>query len=62
MLMKAETSCLLVVDLQERLMPAIHQADQIIATGVWLIQMVVFQSWILYSFQSKSMIRVSLFF
>lgn len=38
MLMKAETSCLLVVDLQERLMPAIHQADQIIATGVWLIQ------------------------
>ena len=37
MLMRAETSCLLVVDLQERLMPAIHQADPVIATGVWLI-------------------------
>ncbi|HAO32519.1 MAG TPA: hydrolase [Candidatus Competibacter sp.] len=38
MLMKAETSCLLVVDFQERLMPAIHQADQVVANGVWLIQ------------------------
>ena len=37
MLMRAETSCLLVVDLQERLMPAIHQADQVIATGAWLL-------------------------
>lgn len=38
MLMRAETSCLLVVDFQERLMPAIHQADQVVANGVWLIQ------------------------
>ena len=38
MLMKAETSGVLVVDLQERLMRAIHQADQVIAHGAWLIQ------------------------
>lgn len=38
MLMRVETSCLLVVDFQERLMPAIHQADQIVAHGAWLIQ------------------------
>jgi nicotinamidase-related amidase len=38
MLMRAETSCLLVVDFQERLMPAIHQADQVVANGVWLIR------------------------
>lgn len=38
MLMKAETSCLLVVDFQERLMPAIHHADRTVANGVWLIQ------------------------
>ncbi|MFZ1325580.1 MAG: hydrolase [Candidatus Contendobacter sp.] len=38
MLMKAETSCLLVVDFQERLMPAIYQAEQVAAYAAWLIQ------------------------
>ena len=38
MLMRAETSCLLVVDFQERLMPAIHDAERIVAHGAWLIQ------------------------
>jgi len=38
MLMRVETSCLLVVDFQERLMPAIHQADVVVANGAWLIQ------------------------
>lgn len=38
MLMRAETSCLLVVDFQERLMPAIHDAERIVAHGTWLIQ------------------------
>lgn len=38
MLMRTETSCLLVVDFQERLMPAIHDPDHIIANAVWLIQ------------------------
>jgi nicotinamidase-related amidase len=37
MLMRIETSCLLAVDFQERLMPAIHQADQAVANSVWLI-------------------------
>lgn len=37
MLIRIETSCLLVVDLQERLMPAIHQAEHIIAASAWLI-------------------------
>ncbi len=37
MLMRVETSCLLVVDLQERLLPAIHQVDQVIVTSTWLI-------------------------
>jgi nicotinamidase-related amidase len=31
-------SCLLVVDFQERLMPAVHQSDQVVANGVWLIR------------------------
>ena len=38
MLMKIETSCLLAVDFQERLMPAIHDADRIGNNGAWLIQ------------------------
>jgi nicotinamidase-related amidase len=38
MLMRVETSCLLVVDFQERLMPAIHQADSVVANGAWLIR------------------------
>lgn len=38
MLMRAETSCLLVVDFQERLVPALYQSEQIIKHGAWLIQ------------------------
>ncbi|MFO1370969.1 MAG: hydrolase [Candidatus Competibacteraceae bacterium] len=38
MLMRTETCALLVVDFQERLMPAIHQADEIVANSIWLIQ------------------------
>jgi len=38
MLMRADTSCLLVVDLQERLMPAVAQADEIVANAIWLIR------------------------
>lgn len=38
MLMRVETSCLLVVDFQERLMPAIHDADRTVANGAELIQ------------------------
>ncbi|MFO7641271.1 MAG: hydrolase [Candidatus Competibacteraceae bacterium] len=38
MLMRTELSCLLVIDLQERLMPAIHRADEVVANGVWLIR------------------------
>ncbi|MCP5159680.1 MAG: hydrolase [Gammaproteobacteria bacterium] len=38
MLIRAETSCLLVVDFQERLMPAIHNADSVVANGAWLVQ------------------------
>lgn len=38
MLMRAETSCLLVVDFQERLLPTIHDVDCTIANGAWLIQ------------------------
>lgn len=38
MLMRTDTSCLLVVDLQERLMPAVAQADEIVANAIWLIR------------------------
>lgn len=38
MLMRVATSGLLVVDFQERLMPAINDADRIVANGAWLIQ------------------------
>ena len=38
MLMKIETSCLLAVDFQERLMPAVHDADRIVANAAWLIR------------------------
>lgn len=38
LLMRVETSCLLVVDFQERLMPAIYQADLVVANSAWLIQ------------------------
>jgi nicotinamidase-related amidase len=36
--MRVATSGLLVVDFQERLMPAIDDADRIVANGAWLIQ------------------------
>lgn len=38
MLMRAETCGLLVVDFQERLMPAIHQADAVIANAIDLVR------------------------
>ena len=38
MLLRIETSALLAVDFQERLMPAIHQADQTVAHAAWLIR------------------------
>ena len=38
MLLRIETSALLAVDFQERLMPVIHEADQTVAHAVWLIQ------------------------
>lgn len=38
MRISAETSCLLVVDIQEKLAPAIHESDQIIENAAWLIR------------------------
>ena len=38
MLLRTETSAVLAVDFQERLMPAIHQADETVAHAVWLIR------------------------
>lgn len=38
MLLRAATSCLLVVDLQERLMPAIYDAERILENATWLIK------------------------
>lgn len=38
MLMRIETSCLLAVDFQERLMPAVHDADGVVANAAWLIR------------------------
>ena len=38
MRIEANKSCLLVVDIQERLAPAIHQSDDIIANAGWLIK------------------------
>jgi nicotinamidase-related amidase len=37
MLLRTETSALLLIDFQERLMPAIHQAEQTVAHAVWLM-------------------------
>ncbi len=37
MLIHPERSCLLVVDIQERMAPVIHQAEQIVANCAWLI-------------------------
>ena len=38
MRISAETSCLLVVDIQDKLAPAIHESDQIIENAAWLIR------------------------
>jgi len=38
MLIKAHQSCLLVIDIQEKLMAALPDRERVIATGVWLIQ------------------------
>ena len=37
MLMSREKSALLVVDVQERLLPAIHAGDEVLANCVWLV-------------------------
>ena len=38
MLMQRERSVVLVVDFQERLMPAIHQAETVVEHAIWLLQ------------------------
>lgn len=38
MLIHADTSCLLVVDLQEKLMPALHKGKRLIRNSRWLIE------------------------
>ena len=38
MLMRIETSALLVVDIQERLLPAVHDNARVVANSVWLIR------------------------
>lgn len=38
MLIRAERSGLLVVDVQERLLPALHRAEQVLANCIWLVQ------------------------
>lgn len=37
MLMKVEDSCLLVVDVQERLLPVIHESERVVENARWLI-------------------------
>lgn len=37
MLIDAARSCLLLVDIQERLVPALHEADQLVANNAWLL-------------------------
>jgi nicotinamidase-related amidase len=37
MLLKADKCCLLMVDVQERLVPAIHEHEQLVANCAWLI-------------------------
>ncbi len=39
MRMNASTSCLLVVDVQERLAPAIHEGDRVVENAGWLIKL-----------------------
>lgn len=41
MLIEAERSCLLVIDVQEKLAPAIAEADSLVANLTWLIQAAV---------------------
>ena len=36
MLMVAERSLLLIIDLQEKLLPVIHNGDQVVSESVWL--------------------------
>ncbi|OMH32851.1 hydrolase [Motiliproteus sp. MSK22-1] len=38
MLIKANNSCLLVVDIQEKLVPAVHENQQLIQASKWLIE------------------------
>lgn len=38
MLMRAATSTLLVIDIQERLCPALHEAEALVENSAWLIQ------------------------
>jgi len=38
MLMQAERSCLLIVDLQEKLLPAIHESERVETNAIWLMQ------------------------
>lgn len=38
MLMQTERSCLLVIDLQDKLMAAIPDAERVIANSIWLVQ------------------------
>jgi nicotinamidase-related amidase len=38
MLIKTETSCLLIVDVQERLMPAVHEGQRVIESSAWLLR------------------------
>jgi nicotinamidase-related amidase len=37
MLMRADTSCLLIVDLQEKLVPALHESEILVKNARWLI-------------------------
>ena len=39
MLMQAEKSCLLIVDIQEKLLPAIHEHQRVEDNAVWLIEL-----------------------
>jgi nicotinamidase-related amidase len=39
MLLDAERSCLLIVDVQDRLLPAIHDGEQLLSNCVWLIRL-----------------------
>ncbi|HXH04206.1 MAG TPA: hydrolase [Candidatus Competibacteraceae bacterium] len=38
MLMQADRSCLLVIDIQDKLIPAIHQGAEVVANSAWLMR------------------------